>query len=203
MRLNLPVLVGGSVVAVGLAVLVLWKPPPPPEDLARPAVERLRGLLRDQGKMEGRDFVIAPPVVMRHTEDEIIVRLDVQGSSGEILREYDRLRPGRDGWEFDRELTQDFQEFVDREQKAICDRLGKRLAQTYHGSVDIPADRVRINSKLTEKPGDAKNPPQLVGRVEVRFRDSGEGLWVEEFRLEKGQWVSEGGTLYDKGPGSR
>ncbi|HEY3226770.1 MAG TPA: hypothetical protein VGK61_07245 [Planctomycetota bacterium] len=202
MRLNLPVLVGGSVIAVGLAVLILWKPERPPEDLARPAVERLRGLLRGQGKAEGRDFVIAPPILLRRAEDEIIVRLDVQLSTGEIRREYDRLRPGRDGWEFDRELTRDFQEYVDREQKAICGRLGKELANRYHGAVDIPAERVRIKAKLAEKPGDGGNPARLVGRVEIRFLDAGEGLWVEDFSLVNGQWVSEGGTLFDKGPGS-
>jgi len=203
MKLNIPVMVGGSVIVAGLAVLVLWKPPPPSEDLARPAVERLRGLLRGQGKVEGRDFVIAPPILLRRAEDEVIVRLDVQVNSGETLREYDRLRVGRDGWEFDKELTRDFQAYVDREQKAICDKLGKELANRYHGAVDIPAERVRIKSKLVEKQPEKGEPPRLVGRVEVRFLDAGEGLWAEEFALVNGQWVSEGGTLFDKGPAPR
>lgn len=204
MKLNLPLLIAVGVLLTGLGVLLLWQPDPPPQALAEPAVEHLRAELRKDGRVEGRDFVIDTPAIVRQSEEELIVRLDVRFPTGLKTNEYFRLLRNRKGWAFDRDLGVNFRDFVDREKKSVCDRLAKRLQERYQAAVDIPAENVRIYNRVREVAPPGSTEPRLVGSVEVWFRDAGgEGRWIEDFAFDKGTWTSEGGNLFDKGPSRR
>jgi hypothetical protein len=202
MKLNLPVVFGIAVIGAGLGMLLLWQPEPTPKELAAPSVERLRAELREKGLTEGRDFVIETPVILSRTEDEIIVRLDVQFPTGDRGREYHRLVVGDKGWEFQQDLGRTFREFVEKETKPACDRLAKRLAERYQEAVRIPAENVRIVHRLRES-SETGQPVRVLGSIDIRFRDGGgEGRYVEDFAFTKGAWTLEGqgGQLFDRGP---
>ncbi len=203
MKPNLPVFVGAAVVVAGLGVLLLWQPEPPPQDLAAASLDHRRAAFHEKGMVEGRDYVIDPPVIFRRAEDELIIRLDWKISSGEIGRDYHRLIQGQKGWEFDRDLNRSFRDFVESEKKAACERLGQRLAERYQGAVDIPAENVKIAHRMRESPATAATEPRLVGSIDIRYLDKGgEGRYVEDFTLVNGTWTLEGkaGQLFDRGP---
>jgi len=203
MKPNLPVFVGAAVVAGGLGVLLLWQPEPQPQELAAPSLERIRADFRAQGRAEGRDYIIEPPVILQRAEDEMFVRVDIRFPTGEARRDYHRLLRGGKGWEFDRDLGPSFREFVDREQKAIFDRLAKVLLERYQASVNIPSENIRIAHRLRESATPDSPEIRLVGSVEVWFRDGGgESRYIEDFTFANGAWTLEGtrGKLWDRGP---
>ena len=210
MKPNLPLLVGGAIVATGLAALLLWQPDPSPEELARPALEHHRTVMQGLGKLPGRDYVVAPPDILSRDDEEVIVRLDIHLPTGGGAREYFRVKRSGKGWEFDRDLGQSWTDFVKGEEKAVFDRLGKRLAERLNAAIKIPSENVRTAFQLRDDapPGprapDAP-PARVIGKVTVTYNDRGAvGRYVEEFALEKGEWKIQGaGSLYDAGPGSK
>lgn len=206
MKLNLPFFVGAGVVVAGLAVLVLWQPEPQAKDLAAPAVERLRAELKEQGKLEGKNYIFDEPVILRRDDEEMIVRIDYHFSTLEASpggREYYRLLRTSDGWGVDKNLKRHFTEFAERERKPASDRLAQQLVERYQSSVDIPGANVRIGSRLAE--GKETDPPEdrILGYIDIVFVDQGsESRYVEKYTLRKGAWTMEGsrGQLFDRGP---
>jgi hypothetical protein len=203
MRLNLPVFVGIAVIVTGLGMLLLWQPEPTPQELAAVSLARLRGELREKGLMEGRDFILDSPVILRRDDEEMIVRLDIRFPNLEPGREYHRLVRTGKGWEFDRDLGKSFREFVERESKPASDRLAKRLAERYQDAVNIPAEKVRIAHRLRESTSPGSPDVRVIGSIDIRFIDGGgEGRYVEDFTFTNGTWTMEGqtGQLFDRGP---
>jgi hypothetical protein len=206
MKLNLPILLGAAVVAAGLVALLLWKPAPQAQELAAPSLARLRADMTAKGKVEGRDYVIDPPVLLRQDDEEMLVRIDAKLDTGELFREYHRLTTGDHGWQFDQDLGITFRDFAEREKKTACDRLGAELTSRYNANVDIPAANVRIGHRLQEGRDDATGQVRIVGYIDIMFVDKGaESRYVESFTLQKGKWVMEGqrGKLFDRGPAVR
>jgi hypothetical protein len=210
MKPNLPLLVGGAIVATGLAILLLWQPEPSPEELARPALEHHRSVMQGLQKLPGQDYRVDPPVLLSRDEEEVVLRLDVRLPGGGGAREYYRLKRAGRGWAFDRDLSQSFTDFVKEQERAILDRLGARLAERLNSSIRIPAENIRISFHLRDdvpagpRPPDAP-PARLIGRVTVNFNDRGAvSMYVEEFAFEKGEWRLQGaGNLFDRGPGAK
>lgn len=203
MKLNLPVFVGAAIVLAGLGVLILWKPELTPQEIAAPAVDHLRGELRAQGAVEGRDFVVDGPVFIRRTGEEAVIRLDVKSPPSRSDPRYFRLVPGGAAWKLDRDLDKDFAAFVEKEVKAACARLGKELSERFQAAVDIPPENVRIGSRVRETTPLSSTEPQLVGSIDIRYLDKGaEGRYVEDFTFMNGTWNMEGtrGQLFDRGP---
>lgn len=204
MRMNLPLAVGAAVVAAGLAVLVLWQPEPTTGELAAPAVEFVRARLRDQGKVEGRDVVLDPPVILRRTAENVLVAIDLRSPTGQVVREHHRILRADGSWRHERDLGADFRQFVARETKTICDGLARRLGERYQDAVSIPSENVLLGSRLREVDDPGSAGKRVVGIVEIRYRDgAGEGRWLEEFAFENGTWASQGGTLQDRVPRPR
>ena len=203
MKLNLPLMIGTVVVAAGIGALLLWRPEPTTQELVQPSVERVRAELQKAGKAEGRDYVIDPPVIVSRTEEEMIVRIDVKFATGELNREYHRLVLSDSGWEFSLDLWKSFKDFVETEKKAACERLAKKRLERYQASIDIPADKVRIASRLRESTAYGSTETKVVGAIHIQFLDGGgEGRYVEDFVLVKGAWTMDGpsGQLFDRGP---
>ncbi len=203
MKLNLPILVGAAIVLAGLGVLLLWQPEVTPGEIAAPAVDHLRGELRAQGAVEGRDFVVDGPVFVRRTGEEAIVRLDIKVPSAPAAPRYFRLVPAGAGWKLDKDLDKDFTAFVEKEIKEACARLGKELSERYQAAVDIPPENVRIGSRVREAVPLSSTEPQLVGSIDIMYIDKGgEGRYVEDFTYMNGTWNMEGsrGQLFDRGP---
>jgi len=203
MKLNLPLMIGAVVVAAALGALLLWKPEPTPQQLAQASVERVRADLQKSGKSEGRDYVIETPVIVNRSEDEMIVRIDVKLATGEANREYHRLVLADSGWEFSLDLWKSFKAFVETEKAAACERLAKKLLERYQESINIPADKVRIASRLRESTPYGSTETKVIGSIHIQFLDGpGEGRYVEDFVLVKGAWTMDGpsGQLFDRGP---
>jgi len=209
MKLNLPLLVGGSIVATGLAVLLLWTPEPTAEELARPAVEHHRSIMQGLQKLPGRDYIVDPPAILSRNDEEVIVRLDIHLPTGGGAREYYRIKRSGKGLQFDRDLGQSWTDFVKQEQQKVYDRLGTRLAERLNSDIRIPAEKLRLTFQLRDDapagPRAPDAPPaRVIGKISVTYNDRGAvGMYVEEFNLEKGEWKIQGaGSLYDRGPGS-
>lgn len=203
MRSFLPVLIGAAVVAAGLGLLLLWQPEPPLEQILAPSLERVRADLNARALVEGRDYRLDPPIVLSRTDAEIIVRHDVKAPAGELGREYHRLVKDDTGWKLDRDLRRSFSEFVEKESRAACDRLGKRLAERYQDKVDIPGERVKIGHRLRESEPAASKEVRVIGSLDIRYLDAGgEGRYVEDFTFSNGTWTMDGtaGQLFDRGP---
>jgi len=187
-------------------VLLLWQPEPQAKDLAAPAVERLRADMKEKGKLEGKDYIFDPPIILRRDDEEMIVRIDVRLSNLEATpgtREYYRLLRTSDGWGFDKNLRRHFTEFAERERVPASTRLAQQLVERYQTSVDIPGANVRIGSRLAE--GKDTDPPEerLLGYIDILFVDQGsESRYVEKYMLKKGTWTMDGtrGQLFDRGP---
>jgi hypothetical protein len=203
MKLNVPVFVGAAIILAGLVVLALWKPELTPEQIAAPAMEHLRGDLRAQGAVEGRDFVLDAPVFIRRSDEEAVVRLDVKSPNAPAAPRYFRLVPAAEGWKLDRDLDQDFNAFAEREIAASCKRLGKELADRYQAAIDIPPENVRVGKRLREVTANGSTTPEVVGAIDIRYLDKGgEGRYVEDFNWVGGAWKMDGtrGQLFDRGP---
>ena len=212
MKLNLPILIAVAVVLAGLGALVLWQPDPSTLDLLSSSVEHARQSVREQGRkknrvyVEGRDFIIDTPIILSRTHDEMLVRVDIRFDQAEPGREYHRVLRNEKAWVVDLDLGAHFRDFVEREKKALCDRLAKRLQERYQAAVDIPAENVRIAHRLREAPATGTPDVRLLGSVEIWFRDGGgEGRYIEDFTFAKGAWTPEpgGGSLFDRGPRPR
>lgn len=203
MKLNVPLLVGAAVVAAGLAALVLWQPEPKPEETAAASLDRVRAELREKGGVEGRDFILDPPVFLKRGDDEMIVRIDIRFPNREPGREFHRLLRGDKGWEVDRNIWRSFIDFAKAEEKAARDRCAKRLQERYQDAVNIPGENVRVGTRMMEIPVTGTPEVRLAGYIDIAYVDRGaEGMYVEEFTFEKGAWKMEGttGRLFDKGP---
>jgi hypothetical protein len=203
MKLNVPLVIASAIILGGLLVLALWKPEPTLQEITAPSVDYLRSELREKQLFEGKDYRLEPPAILRRAADEIIVRHEIQFMDGMKFREYHRLVPGPKGWEVAIDVRKSFESFVAQEKDASFDRVGKALANRYRDSVNIPADQIRMNTRLLETPVEDSKDILLKGYIDIGYNDrGGEGMYIEEFTFTGGKWQMEGtvGKLFDRGP---
>ena len=203
MKLNVPLVIAAVIIAGGLFVLAVWKPEPTIEEITAPSVEILRSQLREKQFTEGKQYRLEPPVILKRTDAEIIVRHEIHFMDGGKFREYHRLVRGPKGWEVGVDIRKSFEAFVGQEKDASFDRVGKALAQRYRDSVNIPGEQIRMNTRLLETPVEDSKDILLKGYIDIGYNDrGGEGMYIEEFLFTDGKWQMEGtvGKLFDRGP---